>query len=69
MRTEVMSVSEFLNGRKEEPFSAKVERHFRKYGTVYKIAGVTVILIKQDLTHQLSPVAESIPKLESCISN
>jgi hypothetical protein len=45
MRTEVMSVSEFLNGRKEEPFSAKVERHFRKYGTVYKIAGVTVIFL------------------------
>jgi hypothetical protein len=45
MRTEVMSVSEFLNGRKEEPFSVKVERHFRKYGTVYKIAGVTVIFL------------------------
>jgi hypothetical protein len=45
MRTEVMSVSEFLNGRKAEPFSAKVERHFRKYGTVYKVAGVTVILL------------------------
>jgi hypothetical protein len=28
MKTEVMSVSQFLN-RKEEPFSAKVERHFR----------------------------------------
>jgi hypothetical protein len=45
MRTEVMSVSEFLRGREPEPFSAKVERHFRKYGTVYKIAGVTVILL------------------------
>jgi hypothetical protein len=44
MRTEVMSVSQFLN-RKEEPFSAKVERHFRKYGTIYKVAGITVILI------------------------
>jgi hypothetical protein len=44
MKTEVMSVSQFLN-RKEEPFSAKVERHFRKYGTIYKVAGITVILI------------------------
>jgi hypothetical protein len=31
--------------RKEEPFSAKVERHFKKYGTVYKIAGITVIIL------------------------
>jgi hypothetical protein len=37
MRTEVMSVSEFLNGRKEEPFSAKVERHFRKYGRFIRL--------------------------------
>jgi hypothetical protein len=34
-----------LNGRKAEPFSAKVERHFRKYGTVYKVAGITVIFL------------------------
>jgi hypothetical protein len=39
-----MSISEFLH-REKEPFSAKVERHFKKYGTVYKVAGVTVILI------------------------
>jgi hypothetical protein len=48
MRTEVMSINEFLNGRGQrepEPFSTKVERHFRKYGTVYKVAGVTVILL------------------------
>jgi hypothetical protein len=45
MRTESMSISEFLNGRKAEPFSAKVERHFRKYGTVYKVAGITVIFL------------------------
>jgi hydrogenase maturation factor len=44
MKTEVMSISEFLH-RKEEPFSVKIERHFRKYGTVYKIAGITVILL------------------------
>jgi hypothetical protein len=45
MRTEYLSISEFLNGRKAEPFSAKVERHFRKYGTVYKVAGITVIFL------------------------
>jgi hypothetical protein len=45
MKTEVMSVSEFLNGRETEPFSTKVERHFKKYGTIYKVAGVTVILL------------------------
>jgi hypothetical protein len=39
-----MSISTFLR-REEEPFSSKVERHFRKYGTVYKVAGVTVILL------------------------
>jgi hypothetical protein len=44
MKTEVMSISAFLR-REEEPFSTKVERHFRKYGTVYKVAGVTVILL------------------------
>lgn len=45
MRTESMSISEFLNGRQSEPFTAKVERHFKKYGMVYKVAGVTAILI------------------------
>lgn len=40
----VGSVSEFLN-RKEEPFSAKVERHFKKYGIVYKVAGITAIYL------------------------
>jgi hypothetical protein len=42
----VGSVGEFLN-RKEEaaPFSAKVERHFKKYGMVYKVAGVTAICL------------------------
>jgi hypothetical protein len=34
-----------MKGREPEPFSAKVERHFKKYGTVYKVAGITVILI------------------------
>jgi hypothetical protein len=40
----VGSVSEFLR-RQEEPFSAKVERHFKKYGFVYKVAGISVILL------------------------
>jgi hypothetical protein len=40
----VGSVSEFLR-KQEEPFSAKVERHFKKYGFVYKAAGVTIILL------------------------
>lgn len=46
MRTETVgSVSEFLGGRQAELFSVKVERHFKKYGMIYKIAGVTVILL------------------------
>jgi hypothetical protein len=44
----VGSVSEFMRGsyaEREEPFSAKVERHFKKYEFVYKAAGVTIILL------------------------
>lgn len=44
----VGSVGEFLRGQvryEPELFSAKVERHFKKYGRVYKVAGVTVILL------------------------
>jgi hypothetical protein len=44
-----MSISEFLNGRQSEPFSAKVERHFKKYGMVYKVAGVTLIILTSGL--------------------
>jgi hypothetical protein len=40
----VGSISEFLR-KQEEPFSAKVERHFKKYGTAYRIAGVTAVLL------------------------
>jgi hypothetical protein len=40
----VGSISEFLH-QKEEPFSVKAERHFKKYGVVYKAAGVTIILL------------------------
>src|SRR5574342_1210989 len=45
MKTESMSISEFLHGKAPEPFSAKVERHFKKYGMVYKIAGVTTLIL------------------------
>jgi hypothetical protein len=43
----VGSVSEFLGRvqREPEPFSAKVERHFNKYGFVYKATGITIILL------------------------
>jgi hypothetical protein len=40
----VGSVSEFLH-RKEDPFSVKAERHFKKYGFVYKAAGISIILL------------------------
>jgi hypothetical protein len=49
MRTESMSISEFMNGPKAEPFSAKVERHFKKYGMIYKVAGVTLIILTSGL--------------------
>jgi len=45
MRTESMSISEFMRGREPEPFSAKVERHFKKYGMVYVTAGVTALML------------------------
>lgn len=40
----VGTISEFLR-REEEPFSVKAERHFKKYGVVYKAAGITIILL------------------------
>jgi hypothetical protein len=40
----VGSISEFLH-KQEEPFSTKVERHFKKYGVAYKAAGITIILL------------------------
>ena len=49
MKTQSMSISAFLGGQyakqEKEPFSIKVERHFKKYGFVYKVVGATVILI------------------------
>lgn len=49
-KVETMSVREFMSGRKteakpEEAWSAKVARHFEKYGMVYKIAGSTVVIL------------------------
>lgn len=44
MKTEVLSIKEFMNTRKE-PFRVKVERHLNKYGSFYRIAGVTVIIL------------------------
>lgn len=44
MKTETMSISQFLH-REKEPFSVKVERHFKKYGMIYKVAGVTIIIL------------------------
>jgi hypothetical protein len=43
MKTEVLSISEFLH-REKEPFHVKVERHFKKYGLVYRIVGTTLII-------------------------
>lgn len=44
MKTEVLSIGEFFH-REKEPFALKVERHFKKYGMIYKVAGVTIILL------------------------
>lgn len=45
-KIEVLSINEFLKGGKQkEPFNEKIERHFKKYGFVYKVAGVTIILL------------------------
>jgi len=51
MRTKTVgSVSEFLRGKQAlEPFSVKVEHHFKKYGFVYKVAGVTLIILTSGL--------------------
>jgi hypothetical protein len=40
-----MSINEFLHGKEKEPFSAKVERHFKKYGLVYKVVGATSVIL------------------------
>ena len=46
MKTESMSINQFLRGiEKAEPFSAKVNRHFKKYGFVYKVVGSTAMII------------------------
>jgi hypothetical protein len=43
MNRESMSISEFLH-REKEPFFTKIERHFKKYGFVYRIVGTTIFV-------------------------
>jgi hypothetical protein len=43
MKTEVLSISQFLH-REKEPFQVKVERHFKKYGFVYRVVGTTIFV-------------------------
>lgn len=49
MKTEVLSIKEFLHGKEKQPISVKIEQHFKKYGSVYKnigkVAGLTLIII------------------------
>ena len=45
MKTESMSINQFLRGKEKEPFSVKVNRHFKKYGFVYKVVGSTAMII------------------------
>jgi hypothetical protein len=58
-----MSISEFLRGREPEPFSAKVERHFKKYGTVYKVAGITAVLLISGGAFDYAFAADSVPAM------
>lgn len=44
MKTQVMSIKDFMNYEKE-PFLLKVERHLKKYGKVYKVAGLAAIIL------------------------
>src|SRR5690554_4489530 len=45
MKTQVLSISEFLNPPKNNGFSDKINRHFKKYGTVYKIVGSAAVIL------------------------
>ncbi|PLR89521.1 hypothetical protein [Bacillus sp. T33-2] len=45
MKTEAMSIKEFMNPVKPEWLPVKLQRHFKKYGSVYKIAGVSIIVL------------------------
>lgn len=46
MKTEVMSFQEFLSGGKQqEKWVCKMDRHFKKYGFIYKVIGSTVIIM------------------------
>lgn len=41
---ESLTIKEFMN-RKDERLTAKLERHFKKYKLVYKVAGMTTVLL------------------------
>jgi hypothetical protein len=43
MKTERISINEFLNRKETDPFKVKFQRHLDKYGIVYKIVGTTII--------------------------
>jgi hypothetical protein len=61
-KTQVVgSVGDFLSGQQTQVSKfAKVERHFKKYGTVYKIAGVTVVVLLSG-GHALAASAIDVP--------
>jgi len=46
-KIESMTISEFLHGKEKEvmPFQTKMRRHFNKNRFVYKVAGVTAIIL------------------------
>lgn len=44
MKTEKMSVKEFMRGKDEVETKSKVAAHFAKYGIVYKVVGATVVI-------------------------
>jgi hypothetical protein len=51
MKTQTVgSIKDFLRGQSGESFSVKVQRHFKKYGTVYKVAGLSVIMLASGST-------------------
>jgi hypothetical protein len=43
MKTEILSIKEFLH-REEEAFSHKLKKHFKKYGIVYRVVGTTLFI-------------------------
>lgn len=57
MKTQSMTIKEFMNKGPEPSIKEKVEVHFRKYGTVYKVAGISlIILTSSSLAFAAGPV-------------